>query len=285
MKLPMRNCVLVSPPMRCYQSCISAITHSVIYMSISDALHRLTSGQGLPSADRLPRWLSPVPRWLENLGLRLVPAIIIINVLGTLFGFWYYGFHPIPQTDPLITWQFASEPVIMWPFVPDSPLATLFIALAFLRGGVEKRMNILPLLPFLAVGSLGYGHRMYLLCLRMHSYLLHGRHCIYFYLLVISEWLSKRLCYIGLQTFLFGLWVLRLYGMDSTILSIISYRLLATRIIPQFRWQTQPLSETQLHSTLQLPARLRSHLLQRSLHSQRVSIRSKLVHDCLMENN
>jgi uncharacterized membrane protein YpjA len=124
-------------------------------MSISDALHRLTSDQGLPSADRLPRWLSPVPRWLENLGLRLVPAIIVINVLGTLFGFWYYGFHPIPQTDPLITWQFASEPVIMWPFVPDSPLATLFIALAFFTWWRGKTNEYLAALAFFGCWKLG----------------------------------------------------------------------------------------------------------------------------------
>jgi len=251
-------------------------------MSISDALHRLTSGQGLPSADRLPRWLSPVPRWLENLGLRLVPAIIIINVLGTLFGFWYYGFHPIPQTDPLITWQFASEPVIMWPFVPDSPLATLFIALAFFTWWRGKTNEYLAALAFFGCWKLGLW-TPYVLTVFADAFLSVTWTPLYLFLfishlgMVIEAFVLHRIADFPIRAVGVALiW---------SILSIISYRLLATRIIPQFRWQTQPLSETQLHSILQLPARLRSHLLQRSLHSQRVSIRSKLVHDCLMENN
>ncbi|ERG95539.1 DUF1405 domain-containing protein [Haloquadratum walsbyi] len=124
-------------------------------MAVSDAFRRLTSDRGLPSTDCLPWWLSPLPRWLENLGLRLVPVIIVINILGTIFGFWYYGFHPIPQTDPLITWQFASEPVIMWPFVPDSPLATLFIALAFLSWWRGKTNEYLAALAFFGCWKLG----------------------------------------------------------------------------------------------------------------------------------
>jgi len=37
---------------------------------------------------------------------------------GTAFGFWYYS------------GQFAGTAAVLWPWVPDSPLATLFIALA-----------------------------------------------------------------------------------------------------------------------------------------------------------
>lgn len=66
----------------------------------------------------LPAYLAPVPDRLEDLGLAHAWAVVAINLAGTVFGFWYYRH------------QFASEPAIMWPFVPDSPVATLLIALA-----------------------------------------------------------------------------------------------------------------------------------------------------------
>lgn len=82
----------------------------------------------LPKRVALPRYLAPLPRRVEDLALRLAWPIVAINLLGTVFGFWYYGFRPLPFSEPLITGQFAVEPVIMWPIVPDSPTATLFIA-------------------------------------------------------------------------------------------------------------------------------------------------------------
>ncbi|RBI63784.1 DUF1405 domain-containing protein [halophilic archaeon] len=84
----------------------------------------------LPAREDLPRYVAPLPAWLEDFGLRAAWLIVAVNLLGTAFGFWYYGFHPLPASDPLITWQFAGEPAVMWPLVPDSPVATLFIALS-----------------------------------------------------------------------------------------------------------------------------------------------------------
>lgn len=84
----------------------------------NQGLGALVSGKGLPERESLPRWLAPLPERLENLGLRLVPLIVVINLVGTAFGFWYYRH------------QLAYEPLIAWPVVPDSPVATLFIALA-----------------------------------------------------------------------------------------------------------------------------------------------------------
>ncbi|WP_247729225.1 DUF1405 domain-containing protein [Halovivax limisalsi] len=72
----------------------------------------------LPRRRALPRWLAPVPRRLEDLGLRYAWLVVAINLAGTAFGFWYYRY------------QFTVTPTAMWPFVPDSPLATLLIALA-----------------------------------------------------------------------------------------------------------------------------------------------------------
>lgn len=86
----------------------------------------------LPPTEDLPRYVAPLPGWLEDLGLRLAWPIAIVNLLGTMFGFWYYGFHPFPLSDPLITGQLARAPEAMWLFVPDSPVATLFIALSLI---------------------------------------------------------------------------------------------------------------------------------------------------------
>ncbi|WP_027119137.1 DUF1405 domain-containing protein [Natronorubrum tibetense] len=72
----------------------------------------------LPDRDPLPTYLAPVPKRLEDLGLRFAWLVVAINLAGTAFGFWYYS------------GQFAETPAVMWPWVPDSPMATLFIALA-----------------------------------------------------------------------------------------------------------------------------------------------------------
>ena len=71
----------------------------------------------LPRED-LPRYVAPLPEPIENLALNLVWPIVLVNLAGTAFGFYYYGF------------QLARTPAEMWPFVPDSPVATLFVALA-----------------------------------------------------------------------------------------------------------------------------------------------------------
>jgi Predicted membrane protein len=83
-----------------------------------------------PDRGDAPWYVAPLPEWLESAGLRLVVPIVLVNLVGTAFGFWYYGFHPLPLSDPLIVWQLAGEPPAMWAFVPDSPVATGFVAVA-----------------------------------------------------------------------------------------------------------------------------------------------------------
>ena len=70
------------------------------------------------SRTHLPGYLAPLPRRLEDLALRYAWAIAAINLAGTAFGFRYNRF------------QFAQTPLVMWPIVPDSPAATLFMALS-----------------------------------------------------------------------------------------------------------------------------------------------------------
>ncbi|MFB6130082.1 MAG: DUF1405 domain-containing protein [Salinigranum sp.] len=106
-------------------------------------LEGLFSDDGLPDRDPLPRYVAPLPRALENFGLHLALAIAIVNLVGTAFGFWFYGF------------QFSVEPVVMWPFVPDSPVATLFIALALLSWRFGRTNDYLCALAFFGCIKLG----------------------------------------------------------------------------------------------------------------------------------
>ena len=99
----------------------------------------------VPEAEGLPRYVAPLPRWLEDLGLRLGWLIVLINLAGTAFGFWFYGF------------QFTITEPVMWPFVPDSPMATLFIAcsLASWKLGYADRVPWLHALAFFGCIKLG----------------------------------------------------------------------------------------------------------------------------------
>ncbi len=104
---------------------------------------RLVSGAGLPDPERLPRWVAPLPERVENFGLHLAAVVAAVNLVGTAFGFWYY----LPQ--------FGIEPVAMWPLVPDSPVATLFIALSLLAWRVGRPNEYLNALAFFGCIKLG----------------------------------------------------------------------------------------------------------------------------------
>jgi uncharacterized membrane protein YpjA len=91
----------------------------------------------------LPRYVAPLPEPVENLALNLVWLIVAVNLLGTAFGFYYYGF------------QLARTPVEMWLFVPDSPMATLFIALALASWKLGRPQQWLIALAF--VGNIVLG--------------------------------------------------------------------------------------------------------------------------------
>jgi uncharacterized membrane protein YpjA len=85
-------------------------------------------GGDLPERESMPWYVAPLPGWLEDVALRLAWPIALVNLVGTLFGFWYYAGRRF--SAPFIAGQFAQTPVIAWPVVPDSPVATLFIGLS-----------------------------------------------------------------------------------------------------------------------------------------------------------
>ena len=100
-------------------------------------------GREPPERESLPRWVAPLPQALEDVAFRFVWVIVAINLLGTAFGFWYYRF------------QFQRLPVEMWAFVPDSPGATLLIALALAAWAVGKQSDTLTALAFFGNIKLG----------------------------------------------------------------------------------------------------------------------------------
>jgi uncharacterized membrane protein YpjA len=95
------------------------------------------------TTETLPRYLAPLPRRVETVALQYAWVIVAINLAGTAFGFWYYRF------------QFAVTDPVMWAFVPDSPLATLFIALALAAWRLGRSSEYLAALAFFGCIKLG----------------------------------------------------------------------------------------------------------------------------------
>jgi uncharacterized membrane protein YpjA len=97
----------------------------------------------LPAREALPRYVAPLPKALEDVGLRLAWLIVLVNLAGTAFGFWYYRF------------QFAVTDPLAWPLVPDSPVATLFIALSLAAWKLDYDHPWLHALAFFGCIKLG----------------------------------------------------------------------------------------------------------------------------------
>lgn len=69
---------------------------------------------------------------------RILYLIALINLAGTLFGFYYYS-DQLLSTDPLL-----------WIFVPASPIATLLFAASLYLNANEKRLSLLDALAFIS---------------------------------------------------------------------------------------------------------------------------------------
>jgi uncharacterized membrane protein YpjA len=84
-----------------------------------------------------------LPDWLEDLGLRLIWPIVAVNLVGTAFGFWFYRF------------QFAATDPLVWPVVPDSPMAALFVAASLAAWRLDRHSELLAALAFFGCIKLG----------------------------------------------------------------------------------------------------------------------------------
>jgi len=106
----------------------------------------------LPDSEGLPRYVAPLPEWLEDLGLRLAWPIILVNLVGTLFGFWYYAGRP---TSLALDGQLGAAPPEAWILIPDSPVATMFIGLSLLAWKLDWDADWLHMLAFFGCIKLG----------------------------------------------------------------------------------------------------------------------------------
>lgn len=97
----------------------------------------------IPDTDNLPVYLSPLPTQIETFVLRFSWAVIIINTAGSIFGFWYYRF------------QLLNTSLVMWPVVPDSPIATILMVASVLSWRFGQNRHWIHALAF--VGNLKYG--------------------------------------------------------------------------------------------------------------------------------
>lgn len=52
--------------------------------------------------------------------------LLVVNILGTIYGFIWYG-DQLKETAP-----------IFWPFVPDSPMASLFFVFVLIAFLIKK---------------------------------------------------------------------------------------------------------------------------------------------------
>ena len=130
--------------------------------------------RSLPPRAPLPRWLAPVPKRIEDVGLRLAWLVVGVNLAGTAFGFWYYRH------------QFASTPVEMWLFVPDSPIATLLFALAVAAWKLGREQPWLSALAFFGNIILGLW-TPYILVVFASEYFAQGIHPAMYAFLLFSH--------------------------------------------------------------------------------------------------
>ena len=106
----------------------------------------------LPDRPDLPWYVAPLPGWLEDIGLRLAWPIVLVNLVGTLFGFWYYAGRPLELS---VGGQLGAAPVAAYPLIPDSPVATLFIALSLAAWRLGYDADWLHALAFFGCIKLG----------------------------------------------------------------------------------------------------------------------------------
>ncbi|MGQ4556345.1 DUF1405 domain-containing protein [Halobellus sp. GM3] len=122
----------------------------------------------IPPAGDLPAYLAPLPDRVEAVALRLAWVVVAINLAGTAFGFWYYRF------------QLLHTPLVMWPAVPDSPLATLLMAASLASWKLGRDRAWVHALAF--VGNLKYGLWVVVVQLTINDVLASGDPYLWFLL-------------------------------------------------------------------------------------------------------
>ncbi len=90
-----------------------------------------------------PKWLARVRRHVATGLERYAWVLVAVNLAGTAVGAWYY----LPQL--------RIEPLLMWPVVPDSPVATLLMALAITLYKLDRPNEYINVLAFMGLIKFG----------------------------------------------------------------------------------------------------------------------------------
>lgn len=69
--------------------------------------------------------------------------LLVVNILGTIYGFIWYG-NQLKETSP-----------IFWPFVPDSPMATLFFVFVLIAFLMKKNWGLIEALAIVTLIKYG----------------------------------------------------------------------------------------------------------------------------------
>lgn len=129
-----------------------------------------------------------LPKRIRDLALDYSRILVIINILGTGFGYWYYRF------------QLVDNPLHLWPLIPVSPNATLFMALSLTLYTIGKRNRWTRIVDALAfIGNLKYGLWTVIVMLATPSAYLNHSTTAMFAFLVISHALMATQAFIVLE--------------------------------------------------------------------------------------
>lgn len=117
-----------------------------------------------------------IPVKLRKFVLNNPWLLVIVNVLGSGFGYWYYRF------------SILENPVYTWPFIPVSPNATLFMAISVGLYALGRKSRWTKLVDALAfIGNLKYGLWVVVVMLSTPSAYLQQTSEPMFFFLVVSH--------------------------------------------------------------------------------------------------
>ncbi len=69
--------------------------------------------------------------------------LLVVNILGTIYGFIWYG-NQLKETSP-----------IFWPFVPDSPMASLFFVFVLIAFLIKRNWGLIEALAIVTLIKYG----------------------------------------------------------------------------------------------------------------------------------
>lgn len=106
---------------------------------------------------------------------RLLLTVILINIMGTAFGFYYYKY------------AFETHPPYLWIFLPDSPLATGLFAASLLLLYMNRHNNLLALVG--SINTMKYGFWTLLVIIYFSDFFLEPSRRFFYYLMFLLHFM------------------------------------------------------------------------------------------------